>query len=237
MSTSLKYMEIYNDIKQKIIHDEIMVNTFLPSGDELAAHYNCSKLTVKKGLDLLVKEGLLLRRRGAGTVVLRKPVNSSLSLGPTAGLINTAGMDHVTSKIHQFSIELPSQTVADYLQIPLNEYIYHIVRSRYLDDQPYSVEETYMPLSLIKGLEPQHLEKSVYQYIEETLGLPIHSSHVWIKGDLANEQDQKLLKVDKETFMMEVTKTAYLDNGIPFEYSITRHVYTSFIFEAVFVQN
>lgn len=237
MTATPKYMEVYTDIKNKIIHDEFPINSLLPSGDELAEHYHCSKLTVKKGLDLLVKEGILLRRRGSGTVVLRKPMGSSLAMGPTAGLLNTVGEEHVTSKIHKFSIELPSQEVADYLQIPTNEYIYHIIRSRYIDDEPYSLEETYMPLSLIKGLEPVHLEKSVYRYITETLGLLIHSSHVWIRGDMANVQDEAILDVDKGTFIMEIMKTAFLDTGVPFEFSVTRHIYTNFVFEAVFVEN
>ena len=38
-----------------------------------------------------------------------------------------------------------------------------------------------MPLSVIPGLEPKHLKRSVYGYITNELGLEIKSSHIWIK--------------------------------------------------------
>lgn len=237
MNTLTKYMEVYSGIKNKIIEDDYAIGAILPTGDELAQVYSCSKLTVKKGLDLLVKEGLLMRRRGFGTVVLRKPVESSLVLGPTAGLVNTVGEEHVTSKIHSFAIEFPSEKVANYLAIPKNEYIYHIIRSRYLDQEPYSVEEIFMPLRLIPGLEPKHIENSVYNYIEKELGLKMHTSHVWLKGDRRSQLDEMILGKIDDDFMMIVEKTVSLEDGAIFEYSITRHVSRNFIFEAVFVQN
>ena len=238
MNQKLKYMEIYNDIRSKIDSNFYKIDDMLPSGDDLANMYNCSKLTVKKGLDLLVKDGLLMRRRGHGTVVIRKPnINSPLTLGPNAGLINTAGENHITSKIHGFSIEKPSKEIMNKLNISENEYIYMVLRARYVDNNPYSLEYTYMPLSIIPGLEPKHLEKSIYNYIQNDLNLKIQASHVRIKGDRPNSVDIELLGVDPNSFLMEIEKTANLEDGRTFEYSITRHLYENFIFEAIFVQN
>ncbi len=94
-----------------------------------------------------------------------------------------------------------------------------------------------MPLSIIPGLEPKHLQKSVYSYITEDLGLEIKASHIWIKGVKATEFDAKILGIARDEFMIEVEKVVSLTSGTPFEYSITRHLYEDFIFEAVFVEN
>ncbi len=76
-----KYMEVYIDIKKKIEEDFYKIGEKLPSGEVLAKNYETSKLTVKKGLDLLVSEGILHSRSGFGTEVLRKPIDNSKVFG------------------------------------------------------------------------------------------------------------------------------------------------------------
>ena len=71
--------------------------------------------------------------------------------------MSVVGEEHVDSEIHTFSIELPSKKVAEMLQIDEKDYIYNIVRSRFVDQQPYSLEQTFMPLSIIL-LVPKHLK-------------------------------------------------------------------------------
>lgn len=232
-----KYMQVYLDIKEKIMTDYYKVGKKLPSGAELAEEYKTSKLTVKKGIDLLVSEGVLRSRSGFGTEVLRTPIDNSKVFGPNAGLFSVVGEEHVNSQIHNFSIELPSKKIAHMLKIDSKDYVYNIIRSRFIDHQPYSIEQTFMPLSIIPGLEPKHLNKSVYSYINQELNLEIKNSHIWIKGDLATEFDIHILGIEKGDFMIEVDKVVSLSSGTPFEYSLSRHIYKDFIFEAVFVEN
>lgn len=232
-----KYLEVYLDIKRKITMGEFKIGEKLPTGDELAKQYGTSKLTIKKGIDMLVSEGVVRSRSGFGTEVLRKPIDNSKVFGPNEGLFSVMGEEHVDSEIHTFSIELPSKEVAEKLQIDAKDYVYNIIRSRFIDKQPYSIEQTFMPLALIPGLEPKHLKKSVYLYITEELGLEIKTSHIWIKGDVATAFDAQILGIEKGAFMMEVDKVVSLASGVPFEYSLSRHMYDDFVFEAVFVEN
>ena len=237
MKKIAKYMEIYLDIKKKISNGYYQIGEKLPTGDELAKQYDASKLTVKKGIDLLVSEGVLRSRSGFGTEVLRKPIDNSKVFGPNEGLFSVVGEEHVDSEIHTFSIELPSEEIAKKLEISRKDYVYNIIRSRFIDRAPYSIEQTFMPLTVIPGLEPKHLKKSVYSYITNDLGLEIKTSHIWIKGDVAKEFDARILNIDVGEFMIEVDKVVSLSSGTPFEYSLSRHIYKDFIFEAVFVEN
>ncbi|MGL5043198.1 MAG: GntR family transcriptional regulator [Culicoidibacterales bacterium] len=231
-----KHMEVYTSIRKQIIDKVYPVGAILPTGDFLAKTYNCSKLTIKKGLDKLVSEGILTRRRGAGTFVLRVPHDESFTLSPNASLINTIDQSRIQSRIHQFSIELPTAAIANKLNIPLNQYIYRITRQRLIDDSPYSIEQIFMPLSVIPGLTAAHLQQSIYNYISHTLQLKMQIVHVNIKGDKATAQDIALLNLTKKDFVMELEKVASLQDGTVFEYSVTRHRYENFNFEAVFVQ-
>ncbi|MGX7418628.1 GntR family transcriptional regulator [Carnobacterium gallinarum] len=238
MSAVPKYRQIYIDIKEKINTGFYQLDEKIPDGDTLALDYDCSKLTVKKALDLLVKEGMMVRRRGSGTFIKGTSTNGgTIALGPTAGLVNTVGKQHISSKILQFSIEKPTDDVAKKLEIEDNGYIYKIVRLRSVNHKPYSIEHTYMPLSIIVGLEPKHLEDSIYNYIRDELGLKMQRAHVWIRGDHPSEEDNELLELPSSSFIMEIEKIAHLEDGRIFEYSFTRHRYEDFVFETVFVQN
>ena len=64
-----KYMQVYTDIKNAIQKGSYSPNDMLSSGEEFAKQYECSVLTVKKALDRLVSEGLVVRKRGLGSFV------------------------------------------------------------------------------------------------------------------------------------------------------------------------
>lgn len=232
-----KYLEVYSEIKRRIVEDVYKVGDKLPSGEDIGTEFGVSRLTVKKGMDMLVNEGVIHSRSGYGTVVLRKPITNSKIFGPNDGLLDVVGSEHVESDVHKFSIELPSEEIAEKLNITTKDYIYNIVRSRKVDNNPYSLEQTFMPLIVIPGLEPKHLKSSVYNYIRNELMLQIKSSHIRLKGDLANKRDKEILGVDVGHFMIEIEKVVSLASGQPFEYSITRHLYEDFSFESVTVDN
>ena len=126
MKKQPKYMEVYTEVKKKIANGTYQIGEKLPTGDELAHEYQTSKLTVKKGIDMLVSEGVLRTRSGFGTEVLRRPIDNSKVFGPNEGLFDLVGEEHVTSEIHTFSIELPSNEVAEILEINQKEYVYNI---------------------------------------------------------------------------------------------------------------
>ena len=64
-----KYAKIRNDVRNKIISGKYKPGTLLPKESEMILKYNASKLTVKKAMDELVNEGLIIKRRGSGTFV------------------------------------------------------------------------------------------------------------------------------------------------------------------------
>ena len=64
-----KYERIANDMKEKIESGVYKPNDQLPFEAEMCESYGVSRITVKKAMDLLVNEGLVVKRRGAGTFV------------------------------------------------------------------------------------------------------------------------------------------------------------------------
>ena len=68
------------------------------------------------------------------------------------------------------------------LRLGKEDRIYDIVRLRLLDDVPVALEYTIMPVAVIPGITEEVLKASVYEYISNTLHLPIGTSIRRIKS-------------------------------------------------------
>ena len=221
-----KYEKIAQDIRNNIMNGKYKINQQLPLEKEMCDHYNVSRITIKKAVDELVNDGLVVKRRGAGTFV--KDLDSTEAKELTmsrqfSGFSDEHKENSVKSKIIKFEVINPTAEIADKLRITTEDFVYHIIRVRYSDDLPMVVEYTYMPISLIPGIKNDVLEKSIYSYIQNSLKLKIKSAHRTIKAIVPNDIEQKHLEIDKSFPILEVEQVGFLDNGKAFEYSKSHH--------------
>lgn len=228
-----KYKDIYTQIKQDIESGKLKRNDRLDDEITLCKKYNCSRMTIKKALDLLVQEGLLFRKRGLGSFVMEQSMHNQrilLSERELAGLSKSTRGKSIASKTLEFKFVFANSKIAEHLNMKENDPLYYIVRVRYIDNEPCVVEQTYMNPSLIPGINQDILNGSIYNYIENTLHLKIGSAKKITRACISNDVDHKYLQLEDEEPVLEIEQIAYLDNGIPFEYSISRHRYDKFEF-------
>lgn len=234
----LKYEKIAFDIKEDILSEKYKPNEQLPFEKELCEKYNVSKMTVKKALDLLVNDGLIIKRRGSGTFVkdiTEKEIQRIIEKKQFSGLTTTSIGHKVTSKVLEFKIINATKEIADILKIEEDEFIYFVHRVRYVDDKAVVIEKTYIPLNLIPGMKLADVKKSIYGYIKDKLGLNIQSAHSTVRAMKSDELDREYLNLEKDEPILEVERVAYLDNGKVFEYSFSRHRYDKFEFKSITV--
>lgn len=232
----IKYQHISNEMRQRILDNYYPSDQPIPDEFSLANEFNCSKLTMKKALDVLVMEGMLYRKRGHGTFIVKSAIhtnNVNVVSKDTQGLSHLLKGKELRSEILRFEVKFPTEEIAAHLFIELDSPIYDIMRLRIVDEEPYVIEHTYMPTSLIPGVNEKVLFSSVYTHITETLGLKVAGSHRKIRACKPNEIDQKYLDCQTDDPILEVEQVVYLNNGIPFEYSFARHRYDKFVFTSV----
>lgn len=235
-----KYKKISNEIKSRInsgLYKD--TNNRIPDEISLCKEFNCSRMTIKKALDILVLEGLIYRKQGQGSFVMEDHAQSSkLNLldkdleGFTRSSNRTA-----KTKVIDFKLIFADVVMASKLNIQENSPVYEILRLRYINDNPYVLERTYMDPILIPGLTNEILNNSIYEYIEHTLNLKINSASKIIRAAKSNELDIKHLEVKSTDPILEVEQIAYLDNGKPFEYSFSRHRYDKFEFTSFSIRH
>lgn len=235
-----KYIHISNDIKNKIIDGTYQSNDKLPSEKDLGSFYEASKMTVKQALDILVTEGLIIKRRGSGTFIkdlsddeIKRVSVISQFRGKTA----EHPQEEVTSKILDFSVTKPDDAVQSKLNISEDDFVYHIHRVRNVDKHPYVIEETYMPISVIPNLKQKNVEKSIYDYVERELKLSIQSAHRTITVRKATDFEQKELTLEPGDPVGVAEQVGYLSSGAAFEFSTSVHRYDHFKAEMVLTRN
>lgn len=130
----------------------------------------------------------------------------------------------MSSVVYDFSIVNPPADVAAQLGIAEDDFAYHIVRVRQVDEKPIVIEYTYMPLELIPGLKKKDLYGSVYSFIREQCGLKISSFHRTIRAVAATEEEAERLDTKPGSPLLELSQIGFLDSGIAFEHSISHNV-------------
>ena len=230
-----KYMDIADDLQRSIEDGALKPGDKLPTVVELCDLYGVSKITVKRAIEHMTERGLVTSRRGSGTYV-KETDGLPVSLLGAARSDRAEGFyaEHqarghtVESVVYDFSVTVPPAEVARLLNIGPEDFTYYDCRVRLSNGVPIVIEYTYMPLDLIPGLKRTHLYGSIYGYIRNELGLTISSFHRTIRAVGASEEEAQRLDVNAGEPLLEFEQVGFLDNGTPFEYSVSRNVGSRF---------
>lgn len=221
-----KYKKIAENIKSKIKNGQYKAGDIIPDQSQIAKDFNTTRSTVHKALNLLVIEGMIYSKRGAGTFV-RKDFNldtkykSVSALEKPLGATYTHQANKVTSKILSYSARLPTREETEKLIIESDVPVYDIQRIRYMDGKIFAYEHTIMPTT-IASINEDVLEHSIYDHLKN-LGLNIEGSHRIVKADRANKTDLETgIAKDKVDPILVILQLSYLDDGQPFELSESR---------------
>ncbi|MFC6316062.1 GntR family transcriptional regulator [Lapidilactobacillus achengensis] len=222
-----KYVKIEQEIRNRIENGEYPQGSKLPNQLALSSEFSVSRMTVKRVLDALAIQGLIYSRRGDGTYVMTnipQKIEKNAPASEHQGLTVYFGADRVESRIIVFDIQFPSPQIQEKLHLRKNDPVFKIIRLRLVDQQPYVLEHTYMPQKLMPDLDESVLYGSIYAYLKST-GLKLSGSYRKIHAVFADEFDIKYLNCSPKDPVLEVEQVAWLADGTPFEYSLSRNRY------------
>lgn len=90
-------------LREEIVNGTRQIGSFLPSLPELGAEYSLSKNTLRKGLEVLVQEGLIenIPRIGAKVIANSSTSVTTIKFGYYQSLLNEAKILHLIDQFHQ----------------------------------------------------------------------------------------------------------------------------------------
>ena len=196
---------------------------YIPSEADLMARYGVSRGTVRKAIGTLVAEGLLVSRKGSGTVVadggIARPGNArSFSF---AASLRDGGVRYTTQVLQKDVLPAPAE-VAESLQVEPGEPALFMRRVRSVGGRPVVCQESWSNLEACPGLEQvDFTTESLFDAVERCSGRKIALSHMHYSSCRAGAQHAACLACGASDPVMVLEQNIELADSTPIEWSLT----------------
>ena len=220
------YRRVMHDIKQNIMARRYE-GMRLPDERSLADYYQVSRTSMKRALELLERQGIVFKKRGSGTFI--NPLylkNQSMFRyeGSNLGLTDsfTAPGKKQSIKLLDFRAVKASPETAQDLFLNENDFVYQFKRLRFLDDQPFLIEEGFVPIKIAPELNDDILQGSLFNYLQSDQGQDVTKPYLTITVEPSSAEDQAQLQLKATEPVGVVSGIFFLADGTPFEVSTMR---------------
>lgn len=207
------YIQIAGDIKSKIERKEILANSRIPTELELSSAYGVSRITIRKALELLVDEEILVRKQRIGTFVSDKKI--SRSLNSFMGFSQSCELEGSRPGTKFLSAELVKAMPSDikYLRLQEDVKVIRMRRLRYCNDVPVVLEENHFPKKFAYLLA-EDLNRSLHQILRDH-GIELSSGSKTIGVCYATREEAEWLEIKEHDALILSKDIAYDAVGDP----------------------
>jgi GntR family transcriptional regulator len=214
------YQQLYEILRANISRGEWKPGDLIPGESELIKLYAVSRITVRQVLEMLVREGLIYRERGRGTFVAHPTVDEGL------GRIVSFTEDMRRRGFKPASRILVANTgpaapeIAARLEIEPGEELACIERLRLADDEPMSLEKSYLVHRYCPGVTSVYnpASDSLRELLEERYGVHIARAKQVIRAVAAAPGLARLLSIPARSPLLHVERISYSQQGVPIEF-------------------
>lgn len=226
-----KYEIIFKDLQDRIRNQDWPTGSYLPTELQLAKTYAASRDTVRKALQLLAEAGLVERMQGRGTQIRkREQFNFPVSeLTSYSELVTRLGL---SSRTDLLSIDkvLVDDPICRLTGLPERSLVWRITRRRVVDGVAAVVDTDYLLKALVPEMTSGIASKSLYDHLENQLGLDIAYAQKEITIDQVKEDDRLQLDLGKDSHVVSVKSKGFLADGRQFQFTESRHKLDKFKF-------
>lgn len=222
-------MPLYHQIRE-IIRAEIERGTYkpneqIPTEQELVEKYNASRITIRRAINDLVEEGLLVKKQGKGTfVAMPKIKREIIAVNSFSHRMREAGLVP-GSRVLSMRITNSTPTIQKYLELGPEDQVIEIERLRLADNEPVMIEKTYLPYKEFpKVMEADISIGSLYKFLEEEYGVVPAKSKRSLEIVLSNKYEADLLhiRVGQPLFLLRAIVKSQDDKPIEYVKTLIR---------------
>jgi GntR family transcriptional regulator len=210
-----KYLQIARKMTG-LIESKVWPQDFgIPSERQLMEMLDVSRVTARRALQVVTEKGLLVRKPGSGTYVaphLDQPLSRLSSFSEE---LNLRGMASSSVWLLRDRAVASAQEVRA-LGLLMNTYVCRFKRIRSADQMPMAIEYCRLPSELVD--DPMKVDQSLYAYLDAR-ATPVTRALQTISAVNANEEQARLLKINRGDAVLYVTRLGYGKNGKPMEFT------------------
>lgn len=208
-----KTRQVYLAVRESIASGGFDAGDPLPGEQALAATHHVSRITVRRALAELEREGLIDRRRGAGTFVNRREVAKPVIADLADVLRNLVEMGKSTDvRLLAFGYLEPPPPIVEALRLSPGERVQRSVRVRIIEGKPFSYLTTHVPERIgVTYSEPELASQPLLALLERS-GVAVDRATQEISAVLASPEVAGALDVDIGSPLIALTRVVY-DGG------------------------
>jgi GntR family transcriptional regulator len=220
------YLQVAKNLRIHIANEGVDPGSALPSERDLSELLGMSRVTVRKGIEKLIDEGILFRKQGSGTFVARRIVAPGAALSSFSDDAKARGESPGVIWMMR-SVAAATEEESDLLAIPSGSKVARLGRIRLSNGEPLAIEHAVIPAEFLPDINA--LGDSLYEALALTGARPVSgtqriraSQATPIEaGMLAIEKNAEVLRIErltrrKDGRVVELTRSAY--RGDRFEY-------------------
>lgn len=208
----------------------------LPSEAELCERFAVSRMTARQAVQLVANDGLIERRRGAGTFVRAHPVPRDLGSPLSfSGSMRARGMTASSETLEWGEVE-PDEDERSALGLEKGEDGYVLKRLRLADGTPMAIERVVMPRELALALGDDFQSGSLHDAFRSVGRIPTEA-HAEVSARRATKKERELLGLPPSGIIISETRTIYDQEDRPLERTETRYAASRYTFRAILRQS
>jgi GntR family transcriptional regulator len=209
------YQQLQRALRQAIESRVLGPDDALPAERDLADEFHVSRITVRKALEGLVAEGLLVRRQGSGTFVSARVEKNFSKLTSFSEDMRARGRTPRSVWLKKTAGSVtPEEALA--LRSSPGTPVYRFHRIRFADDAPMSVEYATVLASCLPSLDA--VASSLYEALEHAGNRPVRALQRLRAVLLTGEQAELLQAKEKDAGLL-VERLGFLKDGRAVEFT------------------
>ncbi|MCG3210935.1 MAG: HTH-type transcriptional repressor YvoA [Anaerolineae bacterium] len=204
----------------------------LPTEHEIQEYFDLSRTPIRQALAKLSSDGLVVRRRSRGTIVLPRLFEENLrTLAPFTEEVKRKG--HTPgAKLIEFVVQQADNEDISLLNLKEGAEVYHIHRVRFIDREPVGDIISHIPVALLPNLAPtdfseQGPNQSIYNVLEKIHGIKLVRATETFKAVNLSPETAKLLNIPTGSAVLMRSRVTFdpANRAVALEHGLYRGVY------------
>lgn len=221
------YLRLQRLLRQHVETGTLVAGEPLPSERDLAQQLEVSRVTVRKALAGLVRDGVLIPRRGAGTFVTDRIVKPLSRITSFTEDLRARGLNPHSVFLERSVGEVtPDEAMA--LNLSPGSRVVRLYRLRYAADEPLAVERSAIPQAILA--DPAAVQDSLYAALEALDCRPVRALQRLRAVNLDAEQ-AGMLRLAEGSAALAIERRSFLADGRLVEF--TRSWYRGDVYDFV----
>ncbi len=191
-----QYRQLYELLRKHILSGVYDEGSLLPSENELCAVHNMTRPTVRHALEALVREGLILKKQGKGSIV-KKPLHN-IGILSIAGTASAIGVRYLKTDILQKPVikSWPEFFPFELSELETEAGCIYMERLRFVDDLPVFYDINHLPNIYLPRITNRSFEnKSLFDILRQFYGIEIIGGEQKLKAIMPDTKVRKLLEL------------------------------------------